>query len=305
MNQDLQDRYSNYYVDTMSLFLGENDISFTLYNINFENIAKLLEDTPQAVLGIRVQVNIAYEVRFKELSPVQDNINKNVVIGNNIDILRNIIKQLAEYFSIFIDNILKKLDYKIIITEFSSYLDLPLVSVFRSLIEQKVKEKKIMFYWVNRFNNISGIMHNIFHQTEYFYKDHSVLKWAKEGYNPNKLTKKNFLKFYKQKYSFKEIGDYYVRGIATYINLENMFIENIPLNEEGGYRGQKLKTPVNILVPKDKVNQQLEEFAKVTMDFWHYYQLETYSNGNLVFNMNQTNFDELVKSASVLEKKEK
>nr|WP_233485653.1 hypothetical protein [Spiroplasma sp. ChiS] len=54
LNQDLQDRYSNYYVDTMPLFLGENDISFTLYNINFENIAKLLEDTPQAVLGIRV-----------------------------------------------------------------------------------------------------------------------------------------------------------------------------------------------------------------------------------------------------------
>ncbi|WP_101519212.1 hypothetical protein [Spiroplasma melliferum] len=304
LNQDLQDRYSNYYVDTMPLFLGENDISFTLYNINFENIAKLLEDTPQAVLGIRVQVNIAYEVRFKELSPVQDNINKNVVIGNNIDILHNIIKQLAEYFSIFIDNILKKLDYNIIITEFSNYVDLPLVSVFRSLIEQKVKEKKIMFYWVNRFNNISGIMHDIFKENKYFYKDDSVLKWAKEGYNPNKLTKENFLKFYKQKYSFKEIGDYYVRGVATYINLEDMFIENMPLTEEGGgYRGQKLKTPVNVLVPKDKVDQQLEEFAKVTMDFWHYYQLETYSNGNLVFNMNQTNFDELVKSASVLEQK--
>ncbi|WP_374941058.1 hypothetical protein [Spiroplasma citri] len=71
MNQHLQNRYSNYYLDTMPLFLGENDISFDLYNINFNKIAKLVQDTPQAVLGITVQVNIPYEVYFKGM-PSQD-----------------------------------------------------------------------------------------------------------------------------------------------------------------------------------------------------------------------------------------
>ncbi|QCO24016.1 hypothetical protein SRED_002496 [Spiroplasma melliferum] len=44
LNQHLQDRYSNYYVDTMPLFLGENDISFDLYSINFDKIAKLFRN---------------------------------------------------------------------------------------------------------------------------------------------------------------------------------------------------------------------------------------------------------------------
>ncbi|WP_186823459.1 hypothetical protein [Spiroplasma phoeniceum] len=47
MNQSLRDRYSNYYVDTMPLFLNEDNILFTLYNINFDNIRRLLKDTPQ------------------------------------------------------------------------------------------------------------------------------------------------------------------------------------------------------------------------------------------------------------------
>ncbi|MFU0252100.1 hypothetical protein [Spiroplasma sp. Moj] len=35
LNQSLRDRYLNYYVDTMPL-LADNDISFTLYHINFD-----------------------------------------------------------------------------------------------------------------------------------------------------------------------------------------------------------------------------------------------------------------------------
>ncbi|QCO23944.1 hypothetical protein [Spiroplasma melliferum] len=115
LNQHLRDRYSNYYVDTMPLFLGENNISFDLYNINFDKIAKLVQDTPQAVLGITVQVNIPYEVRFKELLPVPDNINNVIVINNNLDVLSKIQDDLIKYFTIFLNNIFKKQDFKIIV----------------------------------------------------------------------------------------------------------------------------------------------------------------------------------------------
>ncbi len=65
LNQSLRDRYSNYYVDTMTLLLAEDYISFTLHNINFNNLARLVKDTPQHVLGITVRVNIDYEIKFK------------------------------------------------------------------------------------------------------------------------------------------------------------------------------------------------------------------------------------------------
>jgi len=89
LNQSLRDRYSNYYVDAMPLLLAEDDISFTLYNINFGNIAKLLEGTPQEVLGITVGVNLGYEIRFKGLQ-ARDNIEVLVVITNDLDVLNKI-----------------------------------------------------------------------------------------------------------------------------------------------------------------------------------------------------------------------
>jgi len=44
LNQSLQNRYSNYYVDTMPLLLKEHDILFTLYNVKFDNLAKLFKN---------------------------------------------------------------------------------------------------------------------------------------------------------------------------------------------------------------------------------------------------------------------
>ncbi|PQP78035.1 hypothetical protein C6B38_08575 [Spiroplasma sp. ChiS] len=55
-----------------------------------------------------------------------------------------------------------------------------------------------------------------------------------------------------------------------------------------------LKEKIYFTILKTQFNQQLEEFAKVTMDFWHYYQLETYNNGNLVFKLNQYLFNHLL-----------
>ncbi|WP_348735021.1 hypothetical protein [Spiroplasma endosymbiont of Ammophila pubescens] len=89
LNQDLRDRYSNYYVDTMPLLLDDNNISFRLYHINFDKITRLIKSTPQAILGITLKVTIPYKVRFKELYN-DDIINNVVVISNNLDVLSNI-----------------------------------------------------------------------------------------------------------------------------------------------------------------------------------------------------------------------
>ncbi|WP_342255518.1 hypothetical protein [Spiroplasma endosymbiont of Poecilobothrus nobilitatus] len=66
----------------------------------------------------------------------------------------------------------------------------------------------------------------------------------------------------------------------------------------------KLKQNVEFLVAKNKFNSELEEFAKLLIDFWHCFRLETYyENYRLVFKMDQSTFDEVLKSASVLEQK--
>ncbi|ELL44834.1 hypothetical protein [Spiroplasma melliferum] len=83
-------------------------------------------------------------------------------------------------------------------------------------------------------------------------------------------------------------------------------IENLPFKNNLSRINLKEKSYFTIL--KTQFDQQLEEFTKVIVGFWHYYQLETYNeNHNLVFKINQDVFNNLLsyinrwKSTSYLE----
>ncbi len=291
MNQHLQNRYSNYYVDTMPLFLGENDISFDLYNINFDKIAKLLADTPQAVLGITVQVNIAYEVRFKGI-PSRDNIQVSITTTNDSEVLNNIQDKVENYFVNFLDTIFKAKNYRIISKQFYIKTDIVWPIISKELNDRNISFKHdIQFHLAQDF--IAGI--NAYEKL-YFNLNSSVLAWAGEGYDPQQLTWQNFLSFYKKSFiNFKEIqveDDYYVSGELKSFTPQNFMIENLLFKNNLSKINLKEKSYFTIL--KTQFDQQLEEFAKVTMDFWHYYQLETYNNGNLVFKIKQDLFNNLL-----------
>ncbi len=49
-----------------------------------------------------------------------------------------------------------------------------------------------------------------------FAKTDSILNCVGEGYQPEKLTKENFLKLYKEKNHIVSEGDYYVKADITY-----------------------------------------------------------------------------------------
>ncbi|WP_348736086.1 hypothetical protein [Spiroplasma endosymbiont of Ammophila pubescens] len=52
---------------------------------------------------------------------------------------------------------------------------------------------------------------------------------------------------------------------------------------------------------KNLFDLQLEKFAKIVMGFWHYFKLETYYyNYRLVFKLDQTIFDDVVKTVGSL-----
>ncbi|WP_253723452.1 hypothetical protein [Spiroplasma citri] len=178
----------------MPLLLGENDISFDLHNINFDKIAKLLEDTPHAVLGITVQVNTPYEVRFKGLS-VLDNIQVSITTTNDSEVLNNIQDKVENYFVNFLDTIFKVKNYRIISEQSSINKD-----IVWSIISKELKGRNILFQHHISFtlpmirDNASAL-----HKYSYFYKYNSVLEWVGEGYDPQQLTWQNFLSFYKEK----------------------------------------------------------------------------------------------------------
>ncbi|AXF96489.1 hypothetical protein [Spiroplasma phoeniceum] len=142
LNQSLRDRYSNYYVDTMPL-LADNDISFTLYHINFDNIVDLLEAISQAILGITVRVNIAYEVKFKGLQ-ARANIEALVVITNDLVALDNIQDNIEKYFTNFVHNTFQKENYKIVWNRYHN--NITEKQVILPIIQKVLKNKNILFF---------------------------------------------------------------------------------------------------------------------------------------------------------------
>ncbi len=100
----------------MLLLLSEGDISFTFYNINFDNIERLLKNTLQAVLKITVQFNIGYEAIFKGLQS-RNIIEFLVVITNDLDVLNKLRDNIDDHFTMFVNKFLKDQKFQIRVTK--------------------------------------------------------------------------------------------------------------------------------------------------------------------------------------------
>ncbi len=78
-----------------------------------------------------------------------------------------------------------------------------------------------------------------------------------------------------------------------------ILIENLSLKKPKNYNSIMLKTPIVVSISKDIFEPELEGLAKLTMDFWKYYKLETYKD-KLVFNMKQSEWNGLIEKTSNL-----
>ncbi|AXF96412.1 hypothetical protein [Spiroplasma phoeniceum] len=222
LNQMLRNKYSNYYGDTMPLLLlDDNNILFRLYDINFDKITKLIKRTPQAILGIMLKVTIPYEVKFKKLynNGIIDN---EVVISNNLDVLSNIQESLLDYFLIFIDELFKKQEYKIIVNLEQNIIMLQRDDLGSQLvskcIRQKLREEGILFSSFVLFNYDRFVS---LRKRTAFDRSTAIWAWAGEGYNPMKLTPEKFLKFYKKRTNLENHNnDYYLKA-----NIYRLFID--------------------------------------------------------------------------------
>ncbi|WP_233485592.1 hypothetical protein [Spiroplasma sp. ChiS] len=224
------------------------------------------------------------------------------MINNNLDVLSKIQDDLIKYFTIFLNNIFKKENFKNIVpinkdaNNYVSYNETIRLFIAKSLSDENISFRNIdSINFINKDANMT--MLNLYDK-KYQKSMFSVLTWEGEGYNPAKLTPENFLKFYKKLIDFDRLlihNEYYIQATLKSFNfLDNFIIENLPLKILSF--NIELKAPITILREKNKFDTDLIIFAKTIMGFWHYYQLETYNENNrLVFNMNQVNFDEIVK----------
>ncbi|WP_283272553.1 hypothetical protein [Spiroplasma sp. SV19] len=288
LNREIANEYSNFYMETVPLSVEPDDIAFTLSHINFDNLAKLMTVNDKSIMGITIKFKISYQIKFKDLEQ-RDSTEGFVVICNDVEALSGIQKNLENYFIAFIDELFKKENYQVIDKVNRSYNNIDSSNTIWPVIIKELTERGILFkgwcVWSSFYSTMI--------LTDEFFKADSVLKWAGEGYDPKKLTSEKFLQFYKNKYfNARTLPDYYVKGNIASFDPSSLTIENLPFNNKKPYKS--LKTPIKVLIAKEYVNQDLTQFAEITMKLWQYYQIETY-NDKLVFKVNQDDFDNLIK----------
>ncbi|WP_425380560.1 hypothetical protein [Spiroplasma endosymbiont of Stenodema calcarata] len=294
LNHEIKNEYSNYYINAMPLSLASNDISFTLQNINFDNLAKLFLFNNDNIVGIKLSFNIRYEFKFKDLQQ-HDELNGLVVICNDLEVLSGIQNNLEKQFLLFVDDIFKKQNYEIVGT--GNY-DFNYANGYNSIlpvITKALEEKELLYQnqFVLSWNNKIRAGFNF---NRPLYKSGSVLAWAGERYDPEKLTVEKFLEFYKQEYFKLNInGDYYIKASVSSFVPRTFTIENLPFNYI--YSSKELVAPIKVLIPKDILDEKLNKFTETTMRLWQYYQLETY-NDKLVFKLTEDDFSNLLKVTS-------
>ncbi|WP_425380576.1 hypothetical protein [Spiroplasma endosymbiont of Stenodema calcarata] len=295
INREIKDEYSNYYHNTMPLSLEPNDISFTLHHINFDKLTKLLKvDDKTDNMGITINVNISYQVKFKSLEQ-RDKCSGLVVICNNLQALSGIQQNLENYFITFIDELFKKQQYEVIDEKATlGFINTANFTIW-PIIDKALKEKGILFNNAPVWDSYYEVT-NVTPRGKHFYKTDSVLAWAGEGYDPEKLTVEKFLEFYKQEYFKLNInGDYYIKASVSSFVPRTFTIENLPFNYI--YSSKELVAPIKVLIPKDILDEKLNKFTETTMRLWQYYQLETY-NDKLVFKLTEDDFSNLLKVTS-------
>ncbi|WP_338988675.1 hypothetical protein [Spiroplasma endosymbiont of Seladonia tumulorum] len=180
-NRSLGIKYSNYYHTTKPLVLSENDSSFNLTNINFDNIAKFIPLSSKNVLALTVKFNIMYEVKFKELQ-VRDSISGLIVVSNDLVAVNHMQADLKDYFITFIDILFAKQNYSMVDRHNSDFNDVANVpDAVWNIIRTELNRLNITFFSkVVPYGNLPSL----YKLTDNISKQYaSVLLWAGEGYS--------------------------------------------------------------------------------------------------------------------------
>lgn len=296
INNELVITYDNFYrkiEKEFPILLSDDSIRLKVNKINFNNISKLIANNEENLNAITINFDINYSVKFKEFDQVYEN-NGLVIASNNLEVLTNVQEKVESWFIDFIHDLFIKQENKITDTSNQHFNDINTNSTIWRTIKQELDKNNIITnsqpYFYKFFDTL-----NLWSR---FYKPNSILSLVGEGYQPDKLTAENFLKLYKEHNKIILSEDkYYLKANITNFLPSNLTIENLPFKDKSS-QWRTLKTPIKVLVPRDKVDQQLQQFAEKTMAFWRYYQLETYDN-KLVFKMNQADFDVLLKKVSL------
>ncbi|WP_425379800.1 lipoprotein [Spiroplasma endosymbiont of Stenodema calcarata] len=304
VNRGIIDDYSNYYVTTKPLTIVDSSIGYNLNYINLGQLAKLTGVDIKNVNAVRLDFSFNFKVQFKELE-TRVPVTISYILTNNSEIVNTLLsgiitkiaKPIVNYFNqiksikIDTDQDFKDLynNFNIIYSNNYKELDDIVMSKINTVIQTdsdlKPFKDNITFVDSEKILNLVSApitdadAGNVAGSNAVFelIANHTTAHWSGEGFNPDQLTGKNFLKFYRSIMPIFQSSKGILKLGSFNVNLLKIQVAGFPLSGVVTNNNQNLE--VNVEISDQGLDQKLINFGNIISAFNKHYQIKTYLPG--------------------------
>ncbi|WP_424527401.1 hypothetical protein [Spiroplasma endosymbiont of Glossina fuscipes fuscipes] len=312
VSQQIINDYSNYYIDTKPIDLFEDSFKYNLNFIDTEELAKVSNNsTVKDTKAARLDFSFNFKVNFKNLSTTSNYFIQYVITDNPKimkDVLNGIVQKLSKVIVNFFINegtfqIDKTDGFKSIYDNFNinytqgfADLDSIIFNKLKTAIEQDPDLKNLVESIkynssISLLTLLTSAINNTTNGVDVVNEKTASYVWTGMGYQPDKITPENFVKFYRSLVNIFNTGDNNLNLAYFNVNLAKIQVAGFPLSGAVMNNGEALKVQVEI--PKDGLDKKLMEYGKLVTAFYKHFRLESNKNSG-VWHLSKDAFNKIL-----------
>ncbi|AOX43785.1 hypothetical protein S100390_v1c04420 [Spiroplasma sp. NBRC 100390] len=312
VSQQIINDYSNYYIDTKPIDLSEDSFKYNLNFIDTEELAKLSNNPAvKNIKAVRLDFSFSFRVNFKNLSTTSNYFIQYVITDDPKtmgDVLNGVVSKISKVIVNFFNKqgtfqIDKTPGFEEIYNDFNvnytqgfADLDNIIFNKLKTAIEQDPDLKDLVESVkynssISLLTLLTSAINNSTNGVDVVTEKTASYVWTGMGYQPDKITPENFVKFYRSLVNIFNTGGNNLNLAYFNINLAKIQIAGFPLSGAVMNGGETLKVQVEIT--KDGLDKKLMEYGKLVTAFYKHFRLESNKN-SAVWHLSEDAFNKIL-----------
>ncbi|MFX4057051.1 MAG: hypothetical protein EHV01_001785 [Spiroplasma sp. hy2] len=312
INNEIYNDYSNYYPDSKPINLLNDSLSYELNFIDMVQLQAIL-DRPglETVKAVRLDFHFQFEVKFKLLTTTSDYVIQYVITDNPEEmkvVLNGMIQKISKVIVNFFNQegifqIDKTPEFATIYQNFdvnytASFANLD--NIILEKLQSKIKSDSELQKFVKNIKYNSSItllslltsaINNTTNGVNVVRENTASYVWTGKGYQPNKITPENFVKFYRSLVNVFNTGGQNLWLADFHVNLAKIQVAGFPLSGAVMNDGQALKVQVEIT--EEGLTNKLMEYGRLVVAFYNHFKLESNEHSG-VFHLSKEAFTKIL-----------
>ncbi|WP_101519215.1 hypothetical protein [Spiroplasma melliferum] len=309
---EIYNDYSNYYPDSKPIELLSDSLNYELTFIDMAQLKTILyRPGLEKVKAVRLDFHFQFKANFKLLSTTSDYVIQ-YVITDNPEEMKVVLNGMVQKISRVIVNFFNtegvfQIDKAPEFAKIYQNFDVNYTAGFANLdkiilekLQRKIESDSELQKFVKNIKYNSSItllslltsaINNTTNGVDVVRENTASYVWTGKGYQPDKITPENFVKFYRALVNVFNTGGQNLRLADFHVNLAKIQVAGFPLSGAVMNDGQALKVQVEIT--EEGLTNKLMEFGRLVVAFYNHFKLESNEHSG-VFHLSEEAFTEIL-----------